>query len=202
MKRKITEKEQVFWCRYADALLAKGIEGKSAEWHVRHAQDFIYEGLGNIRLKSFSMPGLMAYLDVIGRKPGLEAWQQRQVVSALEVLLSDVVGLDWAKGYDWSTAKASFSELEGSHPTLAREGDIECRISNIEQGISNDERGGKAKGETGALRPEAHQSLIRLREIIRKRCPSYYFIIFWFEPLVDCFPRAGSSSPWNYSLKI
>jgi len=72
MKREITEKEKVFWCRYADALLARGIEGKSAEWHVRHAQDFIYEGLGNVRLKSFSMPGLMAYLDVIGRKAGFE----------------------------------------------------------------------------------------------------------------------------------
>ncbi len=72
MKREITEKEKVFWCRYADALLARGIEGKSAEWHVRHAQDFIYEGLGNVRLSSFSESGLTAYLDVIGRKAGFE----------------------------------------------------------------------------------------------------------------------------------
>jgi integron integrase len=156
MKRKITQKEQVFWCRYANALLARGIEGKSAEWSIRHAQDFVYEGLGDVRLKSFSEAGLKSYLDVIGRKVGFEAWQQRQVVGALEVLLSDVVGLGWAKGYDWVAAKASFSELTESHPTLARErgvSDIEHRILNV-------------KGELGE---EALSSLIRLREVIRVR---------------------------------
>ncbi|MEA2067686.1 MAG: hypothetical protein U9P12_00670, partial [Verrucomicrobiota bacterium] len=35
-----------------------------------------------------------------------------------------------------------------------------------------------------------------------KRCPSYYFIIFWFEPLVDCFPKTGRSSPWILQNKL
>ena len=105
---------------------------------------------------------LEVYWGVIGRKAGLEDWQQRQVVAALEVLLQDVVGLDWAAGYDWAAAKASFSEMEGTHPTLAREGDIECRISNIEQGMLNDERKGESRKELGA---DAEKTLIRLREV-------------------------------------
>ena len=60
----------MFWCRYANALLARGIEGRSAEWSIRHAQDFVYKGLGDVRLKSFSEAGLKSYLDVIGRKVG------------------------------------------------------------------------------------------------------------------------------------
>jgi hypothetical protein len=56
MKREITQKEQVFWCRDANALLTRGIERKSEEWSVRHAQDFVYNGLQNVRLKSFLEP--------------------------------------------------------------------------------------------------------------------------------------------------
>jgi hypothetical protein len=81
MKREITQKEQVFWCRYANALLARGIEGKSAEWLIRHALDFVYKGLGNVRLKSFSETGLKVYLDVIGRKVGFTAIKNEKLES-------------------------------------------------------------------------------------------------------------------------
>ena len=66
MKRKMTDKEQAFWGKYAEKLVKYRVLGHNAEWHVRRAQEFVY-GLDGLKLNDVSSAYLDSYLDVIGR---------------------------------------------------------------------------------------------------------------------------------------
>ena len=74
MKREMSDKENVFWGKYAEYLIKYRVEGHNAEWHVRRAQEFVY-GLDGLKLYDIDSAYFDSYLDVIGRKPELKAWQ-------------------------------------------------------------------------------------------------------------------------------
>jgi hypothetical protein len=52
-----------------------------------------------------------AYLEEIGRKGGLEDWQFRQIVDALDALFCKVVVAPWAARFDWGHWKDSARSL-------------------------------------------------------------------------------------------
>jgi len=120
MKRKMSDKEKVFWGKYAECLLKYRVEGHNAEWHIRRAQGFVY-GLDGLKLNDVGSAYLDSYFDVIGRKPELEAWQFRQVVYALRILFVEMTRLEWPATYDWDGRLAACEDLAPTHPTLARE---------------------------------------------------------------------------------
>jgi integron integrase len=156
MKRSLSEKEQAFWARYAEALYRRKIVGKNAEWHVRRAQEYI-EGLDGKRLRTISAEDMDRYLDGIGRMDSLSAWQQGQIASALAILFQELVGSSWVASYDWAGRIEGFRELEVSHPTLARE---------AKRTVSRDRL---AEQE---LLPETEKQIERLRDVIRIRAMS------------------------------
>ena len=116
----MSEKERLFWGKYAGCLLKYGVLGRNAEWHVWRAQDFAY-GLKGLKLNALDSAYLDSYLDVIGRNEEMEAWQLRQVVYALRILFLEMTRLEWPAAYDWEGRLSACEDLKPTHPTLARE---------------------------------------------------------------------------------
>lgn len=120
MKRKMSDKENVFWGKYAECLIKYSIQGHNAEWQVRRAQEFVY-GLEGLKLNDVSSAYFDSYLDVIGRNSEMKAWQVKQVVYALRILFLEMTRLQWPATYDWEGRLAACEDLAPDHPTLARE---------------------------------------------------------------------------------
>ncbi|QHI68666.1 hypothetical protein [Tichowtungia aerotolerans] len=97
----MTGKESVFWGRYADSVNKHGLSGYAAEWTARRAQQVVY-GLEGRKLCEVDAAYLDQYLNVLGRNDSLQDWQMIQMVSALKILLVDVVNLGWADAALWS----------------------------------------------------------------------------------------------------
>jgi hypothetical protein len=76
-----------------------------------------------LRLKKHKASDLTDYLNALGRKSSLKAWQFRQAVEAIRILLVDMAGLDWARAFDWEFWRESARSLQPSHPTIARDYD-------------------------------------------------------------------------------
>ncbi len=62
----MTEKERVFWCKYADFILSRNVSGRAAEACIRHAQRFAYN-LGGVHLRDVDKAFLTAHFDELGR---------------------------------------------------------------------------------------------------------------------------------------
>ena len=154
MKREMSEKEQAFWGRYAEKLFKNRIKGHNAEWHMRRAQAFVY-GLNGLKLSKVDSAYLDAHLDDLGRKVELKDWQLRQVVSALRILLVEMVRLDWPATYDWEGRLSACLDLAPSHPTLARE--IPLDTSS------------RGRSERGDLDAGTLAQIERIKEVVRVR---------------------------------
>ena len=116
----MTQQECEFWARYAQCLVLRGITGRNGEWHVRYAQQFAY-ALDGKHLRDLDRSYVDNYLDELGRNGEFEAWQLRQVISALRILFQDMTDCVWAGLYDWDGKRDACEELPGLHPTIARE---------------------------------------------------------------------------------
>ncbi len=117
---KMNDAEREFWARYAQALPRYRIHERNAEWHVRRAQEFCY-GLNGRHLRDLQVVDVEAYLDDRGRDPQLNAWQLRQIVSALRVLFCEMTDVEWASAFPWQQRMAACEDLGDEHATLARE---------------------------------------------------------------------------------
>jgi len=156
VKRKMTDKESAFWSRYAAILCDKGISGYNGEWHVRRAQQFAY-GLNGRKLRDVDSAYLDDWLDELGRDTSLKDWQVAQAISALRILLIELVDLEWARTYDWEGRLSACEDLDETHPTLAREFGL---------------RPFPEPEERVALSAEATKGLQRIREVTRVRAMS------------------------------
>jgi len=79
------------------------------------------EAFPDKRLALHTADDLTGYLDRLGRKQSSQAWQFRQAVDAIEMLLREMVHLSWVDAFDWEHWHASAREPSAPHPTLARE---------------------------------------------------------------------------------
>jgi hypothetical protein len=111
-----------FWARYIKVIQKQNITKPSQRWYVLRAQAYIAAHPG-MRLKQHQASDLTRYLNALGRTSGLEDWQFRQAIDAIRILLVEMVGLDWARGYDWDYWRESARSLPVSHPTVARDYD-------------------------------------------------------------------------------
>jgi hypothetical protein len=119
MKRRLSEKEQAFWARYAEALYQRKIVGKNAEWHIVRAQEYV-EGLNGKRIRTVSAEEMDQTLNRIGRMEGLSAWQQGQIASALAVLFQDLIKSSWVESYDWTGRIEGFRKRGHSAEFMGR----------------------------------------------------------------------------------
>ncbi len=156
VKRKMSDKEQDFWARYAEKVSNHGLVGYSGEWTMRRARQFVY-GLQGRKLRDVDVTYLDRYLDVLGRNASLQDWQVAQAITALRILLVEMVSPEWAVAYDWEGRLAACGDLEPGHPTLAREAPLTSDVK---------------KQEACTLTLEAEAQLERIKEVIRTRAMS------------------------------
>jgi len=107
-----------FWDKYIDIIHKKGIKEPFDRWFVIRARQYI-EAFPGKRLALHSADDLTGYLDTLGRKQSWLAWQFRQAVDAIELLLHEMVHLPWVDAFDWDHWRASAKALSEQHPTLA-----------------------------------------------------------------------------------
>ena len=124
-----------FWERYIKITQKQSITKPFERWYVLRAQAYIDVPPG-MRLKEHQASDLTNYLKALGRTSGLKDWQFRQAIDAIRILLVEMVGLEWARSFDWEYWRESVRSLQASHPTVARDYDP------IRWDGQNSERGG------------------------------------------------------------
>jgi len=109
-----------FWNQYITVIHDKGIKEPFDRWFVIRARHYI-EAFPDKRLARHQEADLREYLDMLGRKGSWQAWQFKQAVDAIELLLREMVSVPWVDDFDWDQWRASAKELSDQHPTVARE---------------------------------------------------------------------------------
>jgi hypothetical protein len=108
-----------FWERFIDLARKNGVKDTAVRWHVRHAERYL-KALSGKRLAEHTREDVTGYLESVGRIDGIEDWRFRQIVDAIQMLLSTanakVVG-----EVDWAYWRDSARTLAPDHPTIARE---------------------------------------------------------------------------------
>lgn len=108
------------WKRYIERVRARGVKPPADRWHVIRAEQYAAT-LRNKDLADSTPEDVTQYLQAAGTRSDIADWQFRQVVNALQVLLGDVLELEWAQSFDWSYWRDSAQKLEKNHPTTARQ---------------------------------------------------------------------------------
>ena len=108
-----------FWDRYIQAVEKQGVSERAARWYVKRAEQYL-NSLPDKRLAQHTPEDVDGYLRRLGRLDGIEDWQFRQAVDAIQTLFR-VAGLATADRVDWGFWQASAQSLMPDHPTLARE---------------------------------------------------------------------------------
>ena len=89
-----------FFDNYQAALHRLHIPEKQRRWYVKHVEDFIRAQNGR-KIKTLSGAKVGAYLDVLGRRPGLRGWQFGQRVDAIRILFCGLVDSAVCREVDW-----------------------------------------------------------------------------------------------------
>lgn len=111
--------EDRFWDRYIQLARQEEVPEKAVRWYVRRVEQYI-QAHTNKPLRKHEASDVRDYLQQAGRSGGLQGWQFRQVVHALQLLFTGLVRPDWASAFDWRYWLESSRELEANHPTVAR----------------------------------------------------------------------------------
>jgi len=111
------------WRRFLELVHSRGTREPFDRWYVIRAEQF-ERGLHGKDPAACTGEDLSAYLDAVGRSARLQAWQFRQMVDAIEILLGKVMRLPWAEDFDWAFWRDSARNLDPGHATVARESDV------------------------------------------------------------------------------
>lgn len=111
--------EDRFWDRYIQLARQEEVPEKALRWYVRRLEQYI-QAHTDKPLRKHEASDVRDYLLQAGRSGGLQGWQFRQVVHALQLLFTSLVRADWASAFDWRYWLESSRELEADHPTVAR----------------------------------------------------------------------------------
>ena len=88
------------WHRYLALLSQKNISQPSQRWYVQHVEQFL-DHFHHRNVSSISKDEVEAYLERASQQTKLQNWQFKQLVTALQILLVDLVSSDAGKGIDW-----------------------------------------------------------------------------------------------------
>jgi hypothetical protein len=108
-----------FWEKYTELLKHFRVPVKAIPWYRRHIEGFLADHPGT-RLRSHTTETLERWLESSGRKPNISAWQFRQKVDALRILMGHFLRMPWSSDFDWERWSTGALSLEKDHPTTAR----------------------------------------------------------------------------------
>ena len=103
-----------FWDRYIQAVEKLGVSEHAARWYVKRAEQYL-KSLPDKRLAQHTPEDVDGYLRRLGRLDGIEDWQFRQAVDAIQTLFR-VAGLATADRVDWGFWHASAQSLTDLPP--------------------------------------------------------------------------------------
>jgi hypothetical protein len=106
------------WDRYLSLLERERIPANQRRYYVQRAEAFI-EAVRPTRLREVSADQITAFFPRYARDRRLNAWQFRQTVEAVQLLLVDLSQSPAARDVDWDYWKSAGEDLADSHPTLA-----------------------------------------------------------------------------------
>lgn len=107
------------WDSFIQACLAEGVPEQSVRWYVIRIERYL-RAHADKPPSGHTADRVTAYLTSVGRHPGIRGWQFRQIVHALQIFFTRVLGSEWASDFDWVYWSASAKELERRHATIAR----------------------------------------------------------------------------------
>ena len=108
-----------FWDRFIKNLSKQGLKDSHLRWYVIRAEDYL-KTYPEKRLAQHTAFEINGYLEELGRRGGLKAWQFHQAVDAIQNLFitANLLSFD---GVDWDYWRDSASTLPVDHATVARE---------------------------------------------------------------------------------
>lgn len=118
------------WRRFLELVHAKGARPPFDRWYVIRAEQF-ERSLQGKAAAACAADDVTAFLQAAGRSSRLEAWQFRQIVEAIELLLSKALRLPWAEDFDWAFWRDSARSLPPKHATIAQESEHAAVASAI-----------------------------------------------------------------------
>ncbi|MCG8549192.1 MAG: hypothetical protein MI799_02180 [Desulfobacterales bacterium] len=93
-----------------------GIKNNVIRWYVIRAEQYI-KAFSDKRLTDHGPKDVEGYLAQQGRTDGIEDWQFRQVVDAIQNLFA-MLGVAWLPEVDWTFWMDSATSLTKSHQRL------------------------------------------------------------------------------------
>lgn len=108
-----------FWEEYIAISKRYKVRDTALRWYVRHAEKYL-EHFQKLPLSEHTAVYVEQYLRSKGRDPHLEHWQFLQIVHAIQILLTEMANLDWARSYPWQEWAATAETLPDDHVTLDR----------------------------------------------------------------------------------
>ena len=118
-QQKSTQENEIkrFWDNYINRLKHIGIKTNVIRWYVIRAEQYI-KAFPDRRLAEHGPEQVAAYLEHQGRAGGIEDWQFRQIVDAIQNLFA-MLSVTWLPEVDWEFWMDSADSLTESHPTVA-----------------------------------------------------------------------------------
>jgi len=91
-----------FWENYIQLVHKKGIKPPFDRWFVIRAERYI-NAFADKRLRQHQPSDVVRYLNELLENAQIKAWQYRQTVDAIQILLCEAIQLPWAKTFDWDS---------------------------------------------------------------------------------------------------
>ena len=147
-----------FWDNYYEKSKRYTSKHIVIRYYISRVEHYIsaHDGL---RLAKHDASHVRDYLEMIGRKERLLDYQFKQAVTALNILFSDILKLDWSSQFPWDDWSASSQSLPSDHPTVVE------ATSNY-SGNALDSQGSHIISDIKELYPDLFSRLIT---IIRTR---------------------------------
>ncbi|WP_167757091.1 integron integrase [Thiorhodococcus minor] len=117
------------WDRYLAVLERERIPANQRRYYVQRAEAFI-DAVKPTRMREVTPDQITAFFQSYARQRRLNAWQFRQTVDAVQLLLVDLSGSPSARDVDWDYWKSAGADLAPDHPTLAAEQSPQGRVQS------------------------------------------------------------------------
>lgn len=116
------------WDKFRVILLKNKVPEDRQHYYVRHIEVFLkvtlrkpIAGVDDQSIFSISSSHLVSFLQEIGGKEQVTAWQFRQLLHALKLFFISLYHLSWAKNFDWDYWQGAFQTLANNHVTITRD---------------------------------------------------------------------------------
>lgn len=109
-----------FYDNYLKFLDKASIPQNQRRWYVKHIEGFIEAQRGR-GIWTLSAAEFNQYLEMLGRQERLTDWQFRQKIHAIRILYCRLLGSSLCREVDWQYRLDASRQLDGGHPTNARQ---------------------------------------------------------------------------------